>query len=384
MDRWKTALVGVALVTAAACGGGSSREPARADDAAPVAVAIDAVSVTSIPDTFEAGGVLVSRQTAHVAARIMAPVVKVAVQPGDRVRRGQVLIELDGDEALARSAGAGATLASAQASARAAAAERTAAEAALALAKSTHDRMTRLHAERSATTQELDQAAAALRQAEARVTAAAAHIDAAARAVDAADAGAQLSTITRSWTTLVSPMDGIVSARHVDPGSTAAPGQPLLTIEAPTALQMDVRLDASRAAGLTLGQTAQLRVETAGASDWVDARIVEIARVDPTSHSFIVTLEPPSDASWRSGYFGRARFSGPASPRLTAPVAAVVTRGQLTFVYQVNADGIARLRVVSLGREHGGRVEVLSGLAEGDRVVVDPSATLADGAKVRS
>ncbi len=378
-------------VSAAACGGDSARTP-EADDTTPVAVTIDTAALTPFADSFESGGTLVARQTAIISSRVLAPVLRVAVQPGAAVRRGQVLVELDAEQMTAGAAGATSSLEAARASVRAAESEMAAAEAGLALARASHTRIARLHQDRSATALELDEAVSALRQAEARVAAVTAQVEAGKRSVDAATAGAQVATITRGWATLTAPFDGRVVTRHVDPGTTVAPGQPLVTIEATGAqsgLQMDVRLDATRASGLSLGQTAEMRVETGGTSAWAPARITRIARVDPASHSFIVTLEPVAGASatagsWQSGYFGRARFAGPSTERLTVPESAIVTRGQLSFVYLVGADMHARLRIISSGDASNGRVEVLSGLSAGDRVVVNPPATLVDGKKVRS
>jgi RND family efflux transporter MFP subunit len=373
----------VVTTTAAACGG-AAEQATTATDAAPLAVALDTVAMTTMPDTFESGGALVARQTAVISSRVLAPVLRVAVQPGDRVKRGQMLVQLDGADIVSRAAGASSTLAGARASVRAAESQRVAAESAVTLARATHERIARLHKERSATAQELDQAVAALRGAEAQLATAVAQVEAASRSVDAADAGSRVAAITESWTTLTAPFDGLVVSRQVDPGTTAAPGQPLLTIEGATGLQMEVRVDASRAAGLAVGQPAEIRVETGAITDWTAARITEIARVDPLSHSFTVTLDAPATAGWRSGYFGRARFSGPSSQRLTVAEAAIVTRGQLTFVYLMDAEGRARLRVVSTGATRDGRVEILAGVSADDRVVINPPAALADGQKVRS
>lgn len=371
-------------LSAAACGGAADRAASPASDVAPLAVTMEKAAMTPMAESFESGGVLVARQTAIISSRILAPVVRVTVQPGDRVRRGQTVVELDGGDAAARAAGATSSLAAAQASARAASSEQAAADAALTLARATHARIAKLQQDRSATPQELDEAVAALRQAEARAAAVKNQVEAAGRSVEAAESGATVAGIARGWSTLTAPFDGLVVARHVDPGTTVGPGQPLITIEAPSALQMDVRLDASRAAGLSVGQTAEVRVETGGTTDWTPAKVTEIARVDPASHSFMVTLDVPATASWRSGYFGRARFSGPARERLTIPQAAAVARGQLSFVFVIGADDHARLRIVSLGDARDGRVEVLAGLSAGDRVVVTPPAALADGMKVRS
>jgi RND family efflux transporter MFP subunit len=373
----------LAVVGAAACSGGTADRQA-AEEGAAVSVTVDPVTLTAMPDTYEVGGVLVARQTTVVAARIMAPVVRVLVQPGDQVRRGQILVELEGEDAAAQADRAAAALASAQAMTTAATSGHAAARAALALATATHDRIAQLQKTRSATPQELDEAEAALRAAEARVDTAAAQVQAAQRGVEAAQAAVRSTTIARSWTSLTASTDGLVVARHVDAGSTVSPGQPLLTLEAPGALQMEVRVDASRASALQIGQSVDIRVDDGGASDWTPAQIAEIARVDPASHSFLVTLDAPVTSGWRSGYYARARFAEATRSRLTVSSAAVIDRGQLTFVYVVGTDGHARLRLVSTGQTWDGRVEVLSGLVEGDRVVTDPPATLTDGARVRS
>lgn len=388
MTTTKVMVLGLLVaVSAAACGGDTVRTP-EADGGTPMVVTIDTAALTPFADSFEAGGTMVARQTAIISSRVLAPVLRVAVQPGVLVRRGQVLVELDAANMIASAAGATSSLEAARASARAAESEQAAAEAGLALARATHTRIARLHQDRSATAQELDEALSGLRQAEARLAAVTAQVEAGKRSVDAATAGAEVATITRGWATLTAPFDGRVVARHVDPGTTVGPGQPLVTIEATGAqsgLQMDVRMDATRAAGLSLGQPAEIRVETGAISDWTPARITKIARVDPASHSFVVTLEPVSPmTTGGSGYFGRARFAGAARERLTVPQTAIVSRGQLSFVYVVSADTHARLRIISAGATRDGRVEVLSGLSAGDRVVVDPPATLADGQKVRS
>jgi multidrug efflux pump subunit AcrA (membrane-fusion protein) len=84
----------------------------------------------------------------------------------------------------------------------------------------------------------------------------------------------------------------------------------------------------------------------------------------------------------RSGLFGRAQFSGEARQVLTVPLSAVVERGQLTSVYVVDAQDVARLRLITTGERRAERVEALSGLAGGERIVVDGKDRVRDGAKV--
>jgi multidrug efflux pump subunit AcrA (membrane-fusion protein) len=159
---------------------------------------------------------------------------------------------------------------------------------------------------------------------------------------------------------------------------------PLLTVEDPASYRLEVRLDEARAALVQIGQAVPVRVDsTTGEGDeWLDARVVEIARVDPVSHAFLVKLDLPASASWRSGLFGRARFPGPARRALIAPASSLVNRGQLTFVYLVDGDRRARLRPISIGVSGDHGIEVLAGLREGDVVVVNPPTSLIDGARV--
>jgi len=92
--------------------------------------------------------------------------------------------------------------------------------------------------------------------------------------------------------------------------------------------------------------------------------------------------EVPGDARVRSGQFGRARFRGPARQTLTVPAAALLRRGQMTFVFTAGADGVARLRPVSIAEATGDRVELLAGVHDGERVVTNPPVTLVDGNRV--
>src|SRR5688572_5453565 len=190
--RTSSMLAGAALAAGLAlpaCFGGAKTVPEQAADATPVDTAT--VAVAEIPDTFEAGGIVQARSTATLMARISAPVREVRAVPGDPVRAGQVLIELDGRELAAQARRARAQGASADQDVIAAAAERQAAEAALALARATHARIAGLLSKRSATPQELDDATGALRAAEARAAAAEARAQSAVSGVEGARAASE-------------------------------------------------------------------------------------------------------------------------------------------------------------------------------------------------
>ena len=377
----RIAVIGV--VVASVCGACSPTAQQAPTESAPVAVATTRVTVTAIASPFEAGGVVRPRATAAIASRVMAPIIQIHVRSGDQVRRGTTLVTLDARDILANKGLADATSRSAAEAARAAEADVRAAESTFVLAQATHERMASLHAKRSATTQELDQAVAALAAAAAQRTSAQARLAAAIAARDAAEASAEAAAINVSYAVLSAPFDGIVTERHADPGSMAMPGTPLLTLEERATSRLEVQLDEARTILVGIGQQVSVRLDNYhdGGDKWLDGRVSEIARIDPTSHRFLIKIDLPTSAALRSGLFGRARFSGPTRQALSVPKSAVINRGQLTFAYVV-AGGRARLRPISTGSASDDRVEVLAGLREGDIVVTDPSPSLTDGERV--
>ena len=246
----------------------------------------------------------------------MAPITQVHARAGDRVRRGNALVTLDTRDIQAEKGRAEAASRSAVELARSADADVRSAESALVLARATHDRMAALHARKSATTQELDQAVAALTAAEAQ------------RA--SARSASPLPTLPRllprpapkpqrspPYAVLLAPFDGVVVERHADPGSMAMPGNPLLTLEDPATYRLEVQVDEARASGVTTGQVVSVHLDNAaGRSDGIAGRVTEIARVDPVSHAF--REDRSADVGDVAlGMFGRARFPGPSRPALT-------------------------------------------------------------------
>lgn len=375
---------GVAVVTLAACSRAETQAPTD-EPARPVAASVAAVAETNWPSTYEAGAVVRARQTATVSARVVAPILEVRVTAGDRVTRGQTLVVLDGRELQAQATRASAGASGSHLALQAAQAEKRAADSALVLARLTYDRVRGLQEKDSATKAELDEATAMLAGAEARVAGATARVAEAEQGIAAAKAAEDAAAVGASYTILTAPFDAVVSARLADPGSLAAPGTPLLTLDDAAGYRLEARIDESHAQLVAPGADADVRIERGGASadTWQRARVSEIAAVDPARHSFLVKLDLPREmAEVRSGQFGRVRLRGPSRKALAVPAAAVVRRGQLTFAFVLDDAGAARLRMLSAGETNVDQVEVLAGLAAGERVVLSPPAGLKDGQRV--
>jgi RND family efflux transporter MFP subunit len=367
-----TVVVGLAV---SGCGGHT--ETARSEEA-PVPVSVATVALTDVADTFAAGGVVQARTTATLMARILAPVREVRVAPGDRVRKGQLLVVLDGADLGAQARGARAAALGADQGSAAATADQQAADAALVLARAAHDRIAGLHARRSATAQELDEATAALRRAEAGTAAAAARARGAGSEVDRARAASAAATTTAAFATVTAPFDGVVTEKLIEPGNMAAPGAPLLRLEDTRGFRLDVRVDESRVARIGSGDAVQVRLDQEGAgATTLAGTVTEVSRaVDADARTFLVKISLPEAAGVRSGAFGRAIFSGATRKALTVPEGALIRRGQMTSVFAVEA-GTARLRLVSVSG-----AEVLAGLAPGDVVILHPPPAVTDGRRV--
>jgi RND family efflux transporter MFP subunit len=379
----------VPLLTLGVAGCGAPAETPEAGPA-PVAVTTSAAGAHLMRQSFEAGGVIAARTTATVASRIVATVLSVDVAPGDRVRAGQRLIVLDARDLDAQRRQTAASVTALEQSAAAAVADQDAAGAALTLAQATHERMATLHARRSATPQELDEATSALRGAEARLRAAEARAAEMAAAIESARAAASAASVTASFAELTAPFDGIVTEKLVEPGNLAAVGVPLLRVEDTRGFRLEARLDESRAGSVEVGAPVAVRLGTSDASGVeaavVNGQVAEIARsVDAASHAFLIKIDLPPDPRLRSGMFARARFEG-GEPRqaLTVPAAAIVPQGQLSTVFVVTGQDVARMRVLRTGESADGRVEVIAGLAPDETVIVAPPPGLRDGDPVRA
>lgn len=360
------------------CGAPSRSSSQEGDTAAPIAVRTAVVAETEITDTFEAGGVVESRTAAVVAARVMAPIAAVRTTAGERVRAGQVLVELDGRDLTAGARSAAAAATETRDGAAAAEADARAAEAALALARATHGRIAGLHAKGSATAQELDEATAALAAGEARAAGATARARQSQAAIERAAAASEAATATAAFLRVTAPFDGLVTETLVEPGSMAIPGLPLVRLEDPRSYRLKVRLDESRIRQVRPGAPIDVQMDGPdGQPTNVAGTVVEVSRaVDAGSRSFLVEIDLDGAPGLRAGAFGRARIPGAVRRGLSVPAEALVRQGQVTSVFVVDGP-VARLRLVRVAG-----TEVLAGLTAGESVVLAPPPDLTDGRSI--
>jgi RND family efflux transporter MFP subunit len=361
-----------------ACQSDPSHDRKEAVAEAKTAVGAVAVTAAEWPDTYEATGTVRARSTAALSSKLVAHVQQVSVNVGDRVREGQTLVILDARDLDAAVRRAEAARSEAQSAIPEADHGIAAAKANLDLAQSTFRRIDELAAKKSVSAQELDEASARLKAAQAThesVRAKRAQLDSRLAQIDQEIRSASIS---RDYSRIAAPFDGVVTAKSVDPGILAAPGVPLLTIEREGSYRLEVGVEESRLASIRPGQTVSVtlldRTENARVSEIVPA-------VDAASRTYIVKIDLPPIPNLRAGVFGRAVFPLAARPVVSIPSEALIERGQLQQVFVIE-DAQARLRMITAVRRAGSKVEVLSGLTAGEKIVAPVPSGLADGARV--
>jgi len=315
-------------------------------------VTLERVEAVSVPEQFAATGTVRAKNSAQLSARISGTVSAVHAKAGDRVGRGTLLLTLEAIESIAGAAGAAHAVEEALARKK--------------LADVTFERFARLYEEQAVTRQELD-----TRRAER---------DMADRGLARAREAARAAGAVAGYTRITSPVSGIVTGRSVDLGATVFPGMPLITVEEEGRYRLEVMAPESLLGKVQPGQIVPVSLDDGTKN--VSGTVVEIVpRVDPLSRTFIVKLDIPS-AGLRSGRFGRAMIPTGERRGILVPRTALVERGQLSSVWVVDGGNVARMRLVKPGESRGDRVEILAGLAEGERIVVGGVEKVVDGARI--
>lgn len=369
-------VVGFALLLAGC--GEVAREP-ESPAATPIAVTTATVAAAQWPSTYEATGTVRARSSTIVSSKWMGYVREVNVQPGDRVKAGQLLAKLDARDLDAASNRAAAARAEVNSSIPEADGAVAAAKAHLDLVEATFRRMHELYEKKSISDQEFDESTAKLKAAQADVAMARAKRARLNDQAAQAEQDVRAAQISRSYAEIQSPVAGIVTAKSVEPGNLAVPGAPLLTIEG-GGYRLEASIEESKLSSLHLGSRTMVKFD--GIDRDIDARVSEIVpAIDAASRSYIVKIDLPGMPTLRSGLFGRATFQLGSRPVLTIPPAAVLEHGQLQSVF-VADGGIARTRLITIGNRDKSSVEILSGLSAGEKVIVPVPQQLVDGARV--
>ncbi len=297
-------------------------------------------------DFSEAVGTLKAATRTEISARIMAPITEIRVKAGNVVQTGQPLVILDRRNAESR-------LNQAQASFEAAGAS-------LAQAEKDFQRDSEMHKEKVIAEKRFERTKMAL--------------DVARANVKQAEQVVAEAKVNLSYTVINAPQNGKIIDRLAEPGDVASPGVPLLVLYDPTSLRLEVPVMEDLAMTLKIGDVLQVHIDASNRD--VEAVVDEIVpQAKAASRSFLVKVALRRSDDLYEGMFGRLRIPVGTRRHLCLATAAIQTIGQLQFVDVVKASGTLERRFITIGQAGiPGRVEVLSGLEPGDRVVLHPES----------
>jgi membrane fusion protein (multidrug efflux system) len=325
---------------------GACTKPA-AETSGPAAVAsaipviTEAARMEPMGIEIEAVGTTQANESVQVTSKASNTVTAIRFNEGEEVARGAILVEMDSSQS------------------RAALAE---AEAALARSQSQYDRSRDLQSRQAMSMADLEQVEASVKGDTARVAAAQARLD---------------DTVIRA------SFKGTTGFRHVSVGSFVSPGTVITTLDDTSVMKLDFTVPETYLFILRRGLPV-----TAAATGLPDRKFTGVvtnmdSRVDPVTRSIIVRADLANpDAVLRQGMFMTVSLQGDVVPTLLVPEAAIVPERGHAYVFVVH-DNVVERREVRTGKRRPGDVEVVSGVQEHERVVVDGTQNVREGSVVQ-
>jgi RND family efflux transporter MFP subunit len=317
------------------CGKRQEPQAATAESLPAAVVRVQKIESVKQPGVEEVVGTVQPKLQAVIEAKVSGRITRLAVNVGQSVKQGEVLVELATQEIQAKL---------------------DQATAGFRQAEQDFTRVSNLHKQTAATQAELDTAQARYNVAKAAV--------------------AEAEAVS-GYAKIVAPFDGVVARKLADEGDLAMPGKPLLELEGRAGLRLVADIP-NLLAGQVLAD-AKLAVRVDAQADPISGTVAEISpTADPASRTVRVKVDLPETAGLRSGQFGRLAVPVSEAMFIFVPAQALVRRGQLEILF-VAAGGKGQMRLVRTGKQTAQGIEILAGLAAGEAVVVEGAGNLRDG-----
>lgn len=341
-------IIAAALLSLAAC----ARE-----DISPVAqpgeeikAELLAVDPEQIPETYTTTGTLIADDRVEIASRLIGFIRDLRVREGSKVKKGELLLTIDPKEIEARLSEARARLAQAQARVNEVEAD--------------FRRYKKLFEQKLIPASRFQKQELALQVAREELRVAQANLN--------------RVEVQFQYAKIRSPVDGVVVKKLKQAGDIATPGAPILVIENPNNIVLKTFIREDYVGQVQVGDRLVITVDA--------ARLRTIGTVtrlvpagNPATHSYLVKATLDEVGQARIGMFARAEFLVGSKWGILIPAEALVRRADLPGVYVVDDKGIAHFRMLRIGRNMDGRLEVLAGLRGGERIVLRAPAPVRTG-----
>jgi len=307
-----------------------------------ISVRTSVVKVQPLDANFSANGNFAPAQQLNFAAENSGRVVRVLVDEGSRVSKGQTLAIINTNTLNI---------------------DLETAEAAYNNALRDKQRYENAFTTGGVTQQQLDQAKLALENAKARVAQA---------RIRVGDAN------------IKSSINGIVNKRYIEPGAVVAPGTQLFELVDVSSLKLKVNVNENQVAQLKVGAPVTVKASVFPDKDF-SGKVSFIAAKADNSLNFPIEIDLANSKGndIKAGMYGTAIFNFPQQAQsLVVPRNAFVGGVNSNQLFVMDSNNTARLKKVIAGRVFGEEVEIIQGLSEGDVVIVSGQINLSDGSKV--
>ena len=321
------------------------------------------VSSPSTGDTsgfVTASGTIEAENSAELSTRMMGYVKKVHVQVGQKVKQGQILMNINNADLQAKKAQAEAGILKATAGYN--------------NAKKDYDRFVSLFEQKSASQKELDDMTARFEMAKAEL--------------EGAKQMRNEVMAQFSYSNITAPFSGVVTNTFIKEGDMANPGMPLVSVEGTSKLQVTAMVSEGDIPSIKNGMPAKVLIKSLNKQ--VDGKVSEVSlSAKNTGGQYLVKVDlDENDPSILSGMFVNVQFPVEKTGETTGagtvliPKSALIKKGQLTGIYTIGSGNLAILRWLRTGETYGDKVEILSGLTADEQYIVSAEGKLFNGAKV--
>jgi RND family efflux transporter MFP subunit len=377
-----------------------NRTPTEADDpdhpvanSAEAAAAIARVERRSVGSTLAIAGEFKPFQDVHVHAKVAGYIRAIYVDVGDHVKQGQTLAVLEVPELAAQLAGAEAAVGAAQEQIRRAQGDLQRAQSSHSAAHSAYARLKQAADSRTGLVaqQEVDDSQAKDLGAEAQAASAEAELSAAKQQLEVAQANQKQYSALSGYTRIVAPFAGVITNRYADTGALVAAGTSSSTqaiavvrLAQISTLRLVLPIPESVAGQIHLGEPVKVRVQALDRD--FQGKISRFAdSLDLQTRTMDTQIDVENlNGSLMPGMYTQTILSLQEKKNaLTIPLQAVNRNGEEATVLAVNAQNLVEERHVRLGVEDEKGVEVLSGLNDGDRVIIGNRSEFHSGQKIQ-
>ncbi|WP_430813677.1 efflux RND transporter periplasmic adaptor subunit [Carboxylicivirga sp. RSCT41] len=337
------------------CGGSSSHTESKQEA---VKANVQVVELTTVPKKHHYTGTVSSVNQSTLSTRIMGQISQVMVHEGDAVKKGQLLMSIRSNDIQAKQKQVEANIIQAKAANK--------------HAKDDYQRIQALRSSNSATQKELDDITVHYEMTKAQ-------LEAALKAKDEIDE-------LLAYANIRAPYSGVITQRFVDAGDMANPGLPLLAIEAPGLFEVIAKIPESDVYKMDKGDAVEVMIDACKEPiQGTVARISPSSRFSGSQFDARISLNPDMKQKEliRSGVFAHVNHLKGEEKKILVASSSIVERGQLKGLWTVSTSNQALLRWVRLGAAYGDKTEVLSGLNEGNQIVVSAEGRLYDGAPLQ-